>query len=149
MSNIEVDIASNGLRVPLTHAAIKEIVRYVCAQERVKEAEISITFVSDGEISRLNREYLDHRGPTDIISFELKAMNGVPVGDIYIAPSVARLNARANGVRIRDELVRLVVHGTLHVLGYTHPEDENRVTSTMWVKQEKLVATLIKAIINA
>ena len=64
------------------------------------------------------------------------------MGDVYIAPSVARASARDNGVSVREELVRLVVHGTLHVLGYDHPDSDARTRSAMWKKQERLVRRL-------
>jgi probable rRNA maturation factor len=120
---------------------VKEIIQTVCRKERVRHAMISVTFVSDRKIARINREFLDHTGATDIITFELTPVNKVVVGDIYIAPGVARENARTHGVSVREELVRLVVHGILHVLGYTHPEDEGRTKSAMWRKQERFVAS--------
>jgi probable rRNA maturation factor len=52
---------------------------------------------------------------------------------------VARANARRHGVGIREELVRLVVHGVLHALGYDHPDGEARFRSPMWRRQEALV----------
>jgi len=47
--------------------------------------------------------------------------------------------SRENGVSIREELARLVVHGTLHVLGYEHPETDARIGSPMWKRQERLL----------
>jgi probable rRNA maturation factor len=70
---------------------------------------------------------------------------GPVVGDVYIAPDVARASARENGISVREELARLVVHGTLHVLGYDHPEDDTRTRSAMWKRQERLVARLVRA----
>jgi len=141
-----VDVAREGVVVPLAAERIKALVRGVCAREKVKAGLISVTFVTDRAMARMNREYLDHRGATDIITFELRHApgdaGGVVMGDMYIAPGVARANARANGVGVREELARLVIHGTLHVLGYTHPEDEARLTSPMWRKQERYVAAL-------
>jgi len=64
------------------------------------------------------------------------------VGDIYIAPDVARRNARDNGAGVRAELARLVIHGTLHVLGYTHSEGAERMTGEMWRRQEALLAAI-------
>jgi probable rRNA maturation factor len=63
------------------------------------------------------------------------------VGDVYIAPDVARANASELGVPVAEELARLVVHGTLHALGYSHPEgsSEDRTGSTMWKRQERLL----------
>ncbi len=68
--------------------------------------------------------------------------SGPVVGDIYIAPGVARRNAARHGAGVREEIARLVVHGTLHVLGYDHPEGEERTASRMWRRQERLLARL-------
>ncbi|MGH7669133.1 MAG: rRNA maturation RNAse YbeY [Gemmatimonadaceae bacterium] len=46
---------------------------------------------------------------------------------------------------LREELVRLVVHGTLHVLGYDHPDDASRLQSAMWKRQERLVALVLRS----
>jgi rRNA maturation RNase YbeY len=107
---------------------------------------VSITFVSNGRIAGLNRRYLRHRGTTDVVSFALAStVPNVPIaGDIYIAPDVARRNAKAHGVSLREELTRLVVHGVLHVLGFDHPEGENRAASPMWRRQEQLIAALAR-----
>ncbi len=70
-------------------------------------------------------------------------MAGAIVGDIYISPEVARTNARELGVGVREELVRLVAHGTLHVLGYTHDEGSHRTDGEMWRKQERIVASFV------
>jgi len=86
--------------------------------ERVRDAMLSITFVGRAAISALNRRYLGHRGPTDVISFGLgrPGKRGAVIGDIYICPEIARDNAKRQGVPIGEEILRLVVHGTLHVL---------------------------------
>jgi probable rRNA maturation factor len=66
---------------------------------------------------------------------------GIPaVGDIYICPGIARRNAKRNGVSAASELARLVVHGTLHVAGHDHPDDDSRTRSAMWKKQERILA---------
>lgn len=137
-----MDVTRDDVTVPLSEKRIREIVEAVCRSERVRAGIISITFVTSNTIAKMNREFLGHRGATDIITFELDSVNGVKMGDIYIAPEVARANAKTNGVGVREEFVRLVVHGTLHVLGYTHPE-EDRMTSEMWRKQEAFVAALV------
>jgi probable rRNA maturation factor len=75
-----------------------------------------------------------------VIAFPFEAVDGSPVvGDVYIAPDAARANARRNGVPVREELARLVVHGTLHVLGHDHPS-VGREASPMWRRQERLLA---------
>jgi probable rRNA maturation factor len=64
------------------------------------------------------------------------------VGDVYIAPGVARRNAREHRRGVREELMRLVVHGVLHVIGHEHPEDDTRYDSPMWRRQERLLRAL-------
>lgn len=145
--SIAVDVSREGARVALSEQRVREIVRAVCRRERVGDALISVAFVSNARIAKMNREFLNHRGATDVITFELepqrtRSERSAIVGDIYIAPEVARRNARDNGVGIRAELARLVIHGTLHVLGYTHEEGPQRTTGEMWRRQEALLASI-------
>ena len=113
-------------------------------REGVRDALLSIAFVSDRRIAALNREHLGHAGPTDVISFGFAPVKagGAVVGDVYIAPAVARRSAAEQGGTVREELMRLVVHGVLHVVGHDHPEDESRYDSPMWRRQERLLRTL-------
>lgn len=90
----------------------------------------------------LNREWQAHDEPTDVLSFALPGPAGVVTGDVYICPSVARVHAREHDVPVREELIRLVVHGTLHVLGYDHPDGPGRTRSAMWRRQERYVKAL-------
>jgi probable rRNA maturation factor len=112
---------------------------------RVKNAMLSITFVGRAAISELNRRYLKHHGPTDVISFGLgrTGKRGAVVGDIYICPEVARDNATRQGIPVGEEVLRLVVHGTLHVLGHDHPTGPSRTTSPMWRRQERILARVL------
>jgi probable rRNA maturation factor len=144
---LEVDVAAVGVRVPLARARVAELATGVLRAEGVRSAQLSIAFVDERAIAALNWRHLRHRGPTDVISFALPAAAPhAPVGgDVYIAPDVAREHARANGVGVRAEIARLVVHGTLHVLGWEHPEDEERTRSPMWRRQERLLARLFAA----
>jgi probable rRNA maturation factor len=142
-----VDVSGDGARLPLSRSRVKDIAIGVLKSERVRDALVSITFVSRREIARLNRAHLGHAGATDVISFSLgqppnPGDRRVIVGDIYIAPDVARANVARLGGGVRDELARLVIHGTLHVLGHEHPEGPDRTASAMWKRQERLLATL-------
>jgi probable rRNA maturation factor len=106
---------------------------------------LSITFVGRAAISELNRRYLGHRGPTDVISFGLErtGKRGAVIGDIYICPQVASDNAKRQGVPIGEEVLRLVVHGVLHVLGHDHPTGASRIASPMWRRQERILARVL------
>jgi probable rRNA maturation factor len=135
------EVSSTVRRPGITAARVKELVEATLESERIANALISVAFVGRATIARLNKKYLGHAGPTDVISFGMgRSARGMPaVGDIYICPDVARSNARRNRVSIREELSRLVVHGTLHVAGHDHPEDESRVDSDMWKRQERIL----------
>jgi probable rRNA maturation factor len=139
-----VDVAADGVRVPLARARVAELARGVLRAERARHAMLSIAFVPPRAMAALNARHLGHRGATDVIAFGFApaGASGPVVGDIYIAPAVARANAKRLGVGAREELARLVVHGTLHVLGYEHPEEEGRERSPMWRRQERLLRRL-------
>jgi probable rRNA maturation factor len=143
--SIAVHVSADGVRLPLARARVREIARRVLAAEGVPEAMVSITFLGTRAMAALNRKHLGHRGATDVISFcfSASARSGPVIGDIYIAPDVARANARRHDAGIREELARLVVHGVLHVLGYDHADDDSRVASPMWRRQERLVAHVV------
>ncbi len=136
-----VDVAAENVRLPVSRERVRRAADAVLRAERVRDAVVSITFVSARRIAAMNRRHLRHRGATDVLSFGwpaagTKASLG---GDIYIAPEVARVNAAAHGASSREELLRLVVHGVLHVLGHEHPNGEERYASPMWKRQEALL----------
>ena len=68
------------------------------------------------------------------------------VGDIYICPSVARRAARELKATEQEEMVRLIVHGTLHALGYEHPSGDDRCRSKMWRIQEEYLSSILRGI---
>ena len=142
-----IGVSVDGGRIPVSRERVADAVRAVLRSDNVRDAMISVAFIRKREIQRMNREHLRRNRPTDVIAFGFRSVGrGAPVvGDIYIAPDVARESARANGITVREEIFRLVVHGTLHVLGYDHPETGARTRSAMWQKQERLVARLARS----
>lgn len=135
-----VHVTSEAGRLPLSRRRIARLADRVLDAEGIRSAELSIAFVTEPAMARLNQRHLGRRGRTDVIAFPFARVDGSPVvGDVYIAPAVARVNARRNGVPVRQEIARLVVHGTLHVLGHDHPS-VGRESSPMWRRQERLLA---------
>jgi probable rRNA maturation factor len=130
-----------GRRIPLPPATVRRAVEAVLAGER-KHALLSVTFVGRETMRRLNATHMQHDWPTDVLTFALTTPGGQLVGDIYICPSVAAREAKARGIPLREELIRLVVHGTLHALGRDHPEGPGRERSAMWRRQERYVEAL-------
>ena len=91
---------------------------------------------------RLNREYTGHDRSTDVLAFALPQPGGALLADLYICPREAAREARARDLSVRQELMRLVVHGTLHAIGYDHPDGPGRELSAMWRRQERYVGAL-------
>lgn len=108
------------------------------AAEGVPRGELSLTLLGDEEIQALNRDFLGKDQVTDVIAFSLWS-DDLPVGDVYVGAAQAARQAEEYGVAVAEELVRLAIHGTLHVLGHDHPEGEERVESPMFQRQETLV----------
>jgi probable rRNA maturation factor len=134
-------VAVNGRRLPLPPGVVRRVVEAVLAGER-RRAFISITFIGRDAMRRLNAAHKGHDAPTDVIAFALRDPDGRPVGDVYVCPWVAAREARARRIPLRQELVRLVVHGTLHALGREHSEGPARTRSPMWRRQERYVEAL-------
>jgi probable rRNA maturation factor len=132
-----------GLAVPLDSARVEAALERVLREEGVEAAELSVAFVDDDRIAALNREYLMHEGPTDVISFPLHASGQPVLGDVYVGVQQAERQARELGERFEVELLRLAVHGTLHVLGYDHPEGDEREQSPMYRRQEELLFLIL------
>src|SRR5580765_2337742 len=93
---VAIDVSSSVRRLLVSRARVKEAALATLAAEGVRDAMLSITFVGRAAMSELNRRYLGHLGPTDVISFGLgrPGKRGAVIGDIYICPDVARDNAK-------------------------------------------------------
>jgi probable rRNA maturation factor len=120
---------------------VRRVVESVLHSER-RAASISVTFLGRDAMRRLNATHLGHDWATDVLAFTLSAPATEVVGDVYVCPWVAGREAKARGISLREELIRLLVHGTLHVLGRDHPEGPDRTRSAMWRRQERYVEAL-------
>ena len=123
--------------LPVDVDALVAVARETLLGERVGEAELSLSLVTDDEMAQLHLRYLGEPGPTDVLSFPLEEddrdEDGVRLlGDVVIAPAVA---GRDNPDDPAAELRLLVVHGILHLLGHDRMQDEAR--ARMWAMQER------------
>lgn len=140
-----VAVQADGVRTPVALARLARVAALVLRAEKAGAALLSITLVTRRRIAVMNRRHLGHSGATDVISFGFRDPAGAVIGDVYLCPEIASANAKRLGVPVRAEIMRLVVHGTLHVLGHEHPEGEARTTSAMWKRQERLLARALSA----
>ena len=134
-------VAVSGRHLPLTRAVVVRAAETVLRQER-RLAVLSVTFVGRDRMASLNARWKGHRRPTDVLAFSLPNPGGAVAGDIYVCPWYAAREARARRIPLRQELLRLVIHGVLHVLGHQHPEGEDRIGSPMWRRQERYLEAL-------
>ena len=95
-----------------------------------------MTFVGDAEMSSMHERYLGRSDVTDVLSFALHEDGEDPLGDVYVGLAQAHRQAAEAGAEPEEELVRLAVHGALHVLGYDHPDGPERTASEMFRVQE-------------
>ncbi|MBB3143467.1 rRNA maturation RNase YbeY [Halomonas organivorans] len=89
--------------------------------------ELTVRFVDSAESQALNRDYRDRDKPTNVLSFPFECPPGVPLpllGDLVICHSVVIAEARAQDKTVGDHYAHMVVHGTLHLLGHDHIEDD-------------------------
>jgi probable rRNA maturation factor len=103
---------------------------------------MSIAITDDEAVAALNREYRAVDAPTDVLSFPMDGMPGENpyLGDLVIAFPYASAQAEREGHALSDSLALLVVHGTLHLLGYDHDSAEGR--AQMWEAQETALVAL-------
>jgi probable rRNA maturation factor len=144
VSRAEVDVTINGGTFTEVPCELLERAVVVTLHEAgVRTAEVSLTLLGDEGIRDLNARYLGEDRPTDVIAFSL-GTSGEVLGDIYVGHDQAARQAQELGVDLREELVRLAVHGTLHILGHDHPGGDERDSSPMFRRQEALVRTLLE-----
>jgi probable rRNA maturation factor len=127
---IRVKIANQQEAVPIDFARLKETARVVLESEKVKDAQISLAFVDNATIHRLNKQFLNHDEPTDVLSFPMSAPNARTLeGEIVIGTEVAKEQAAERGHDVGAELALYVIHGLLHLCGYDdhEPDDIQRM----------------------
>jgi len=134
-------VVVSGRSHPLRRPDVVRGARAVLEGER-RPAMLSVAFVGRDRMRALNARWKGKDRVTDVLAFSLVGPGGMVAGDIYICPWVAGREAAARGIPLRRELLRLVVHGALHVLGYDHPAGEARIRSPMWRRQERYLRTL-------
>lgn len=138
-----VSVENAGNADGLSPALVRRTVVAVLDAEAFGDAEFCVTFLSGQRMRWLNRRTFGRDRATDVIAFGMPHQ-GITVGDVYVCPSVAARTARTANIPVRDELVRLVIHGTLHALGFDHPFGEERVESRMWSLQEHYTERIVR-----
>jgi len=124
---IKVKIASPQEMVPLEYAKLRETATKVLEGEGVREAKISLAFVDNPTIHRLNKQFLQHDEPTDVLSFPMSGPKAkILEGELVIGVEVAKAQAEDRGHEVHAELCLYVIHGLLHLCGHDDDSPKNR-----------------------
>lgn len=125
----KISIATPQEIVPIDRKHMREVVRQVLEGEGIAEAEISLAFVDNPTIHRLNRQYLNHDEPTDVLSFPLSDSPKKLAGELVLGVEVAQARAAELGHDVQTELTLYVIHGLLHLCGHDDhdPDDADRM----------------------
>jgi probable rRNA maturation factor len=141
---VKVNLALRGVRrksfFPSPSQTSKIVANVLRSEKARARGEINIILTDKPTIRRMNKTFLDEAGETDVIAFPYTTVPETvnqAFGDIYIAAPVAEENAERFGDSPRRELVRLIVHGLLHLLGYDDHGVQDR--KKMWKRQELFV----------
>jgi probable rRNA maturation factor len=137
-----LDVTVNADLPEVDRDLLRRAAAHVAAAEGHDRGELSVTLVSDEEIRAINRAYLARDYVTDVMAFSLGDADAL-LADVYVGLEQARRQARELGVDPEEELVRLVVHGVLHVTGHDHPEGPERAESPMFRRQEALLREIL------
>lgn len=97
--------------------------------------DIELILTTDEEIQKLNKTYRNKDKPTDVLSFPLEEMPGMPLGSIVISIDTAKRGAEEFGHSVEDEIKLLFIHGLLHLLGYDHETDNGEMRQ----KEEEII----------
>jgi probable rRNA maturation factor len=125
----KIAIASPQETVPIDRKQMREIVRGVLEGEGIADAEISLAFVDNPTIHTLNKRYLNHDEPTDVLSFPLSEPDAKKLaGELVIGAEVAQAQAQERGHDVQAELALYVIHGLLHLCGFDDKSDAGAAT---------------------
>jgi probable rRNA maturation factor len=125
-------IVNKQKKVRLAPRPLEEFFRRTLRATKLKPDSVTVAFVTDAEITCLNRTYRRKNRPTDVLSFPAQSsLKGARkdgfLGDIAIAPETARRYAKKNGRSLQSEICVLILHGILHLLGYDHETDRGQM----------------------
>jgi len=139
-----VEFARRGAGRKYPTAVLRKIARELLALLNQQRAELSVALVGDKEIRRLNAKYRKKNRTTDVLSFfvaDPPHAKPIILGDVIISVEQARRQARARKKTLKSEMVTLLIHGILHLLGYDHERSE-RQAKIMFALERKLHAHL-------
>jgi probable rRNA maturation factor len=133
-----VDVALDHEPFPVDVGRLREAVTRIARDHGRNKGTVSLAIVDDATIHDVNRRFLNHDEPTDVVSFVLEEGPKLLDGELVVGADVALRAAEELGVSPADELLLYVIHGTLHLVGYDDLSPEPR--TTMRAKEREYLA---------
>jgi probable rRNA maturation factor len=131
---IEIEIANEQALVQVDQARLAEAARRVISGEGIESATVSLAVVDDPRIHALNKQYLIHDSPTDVLSFVLEQSESHLEGEVIVSAETATVACGRFGWSAADELLLYVIHGCLHLAGY---DDQTEIDLAAMREREK------------
>jgi probable rRNA maturation factor len=122
-------IENRQQRIEIALPRVRQAINSVLKLLDSSDSEISVLFVNDEEITEINRQYLNRNRPTNVIAFPMREgdfgeINPHILGDIIISVDTALRDADKEDLSFDDEIMYLIIHGLLHLLGYDHEKSQ-------------------------
>ena len=129
----------DGIKYRLRNSRkILKFIEKVIGEYRKPYGNLSFIFMSDNELIKINREFLKHNFLTDVIAFDYESGDLVD-GEIYLSIETIKRNANNYKVSLNDEVLRVMIHGTLHICGFkdatTEEKERMREMENRWLME--------------
>ena len=133
-AHVDVQVAIDDDSVPARDDIVLWVSRTIRAAGGREDTDVSVRVVDAGEMQQLNGEYREQNKPTNVLSFPAGEIEGLPLdadlplGDIVVCAEVVRSEAKEQGKMVAAHWAHMLVHGTLHLLGFDHENDSDAAT---------------------
>ena len=110
---------------------IRVLLKKICKKENKKISFINYVFCSDNRLLEINKKYLNHTSLTDVVTFDFSTNKKNIEGDVYISIDRVKENAKKYKETFKKELLRIIIHGLLHLIGFLDKTKEEKNTMTL------------------
>ena len=144
---MKIQIDNNQNKIKIDKRKIRRAAVMLLKHLDCSDKEISLSFVNDKTIQKLNKQYRNKDKPTDVLSFSLQEgefsnINPHILGDVVISVDTAAADASKGSLSLEQEINFLIIHGLLHLLGYDHENTTKEEAKKMQKKEKDLFRLL-------
>ena len=129
----------NQTSLKINKKSFSQVAKKVLSGENRRTEILSLAFINKAEMKKLNSKFRKKNKPTDVLSFNLDEKEYL--GEIVICPEIVENNSEKFGVSFKEELLKVFVHGILHLCGYDH-EKSIKDAQKMEAKQEEYLSKI-------